>query len=370
MRFTLRPAHCFVAAVCVCQVLVFSSLGQSQAAPDAAQPNQNAQPVRPNLFFEGFVQHVGEEDDRIRSGATADKAQVNGRTDYATAIGIDQGEEQPMLAILVEAHHKEEALQRKERGDETCQFLSSKRWHELLQQYGEAQAWKVRDAEVEGCVKENLAIQNEAWTELNKELGGEGIKRLTVYLNRRPWMPTQQRDPNPCPPNSNPPPGQTTHLACTGFYDAFFYQMGRTDKWNRQKEAEGRDEDRQEINTSITGIFLSEDKRQAVIALGLDAAREIDESDRRFHEACEQYSKMHNGQNVPYPYPPEIDALGRMRGTIVEEYIFKFRQEVGEDIFGQFDKSLSADNRSIMKAPEAPSPASATTPAQAPGVHQ
>jgi hypothetical protein len=275
-----------------------------------------------------------------------------------------------MLAILLDAHHKEESLEHKERGDETCQFLSTARWHELLQQYGEADARKFTRAEEEGCVKENLAIQQEAWTELNKELGEESIKKLASYVNKTPWMPVQQKDPNPCPPNYNPPPGQTTHLACNGFYDEFFYAFGQTDKWNRRIAAEGSNEHPAQFNTSITGIYLSEGMRQAVIALGLDASREMDESDRRFGEAWDQYCKQHNVQTVPQPYPPEIDALGRMRGTIVEEYIYRFRQTVGEDIFNQFDKSLSGGNRSIMKAADATAPARGSGATQTPAVHQ
>ena len=133
MKPCLRSAHLFLAMACVCQALAFSPVAHSQTAA-AAQAAQDARLVGPNSFLEGFIWYVGEEDDRIRGGTQAEKARVAGRTDYATAIGIDEGEEQDMLAILLEAHHQEEALEHKERSDETCRFLSSARWRELLQQ--------------------------------------------------------------------------------------------------------------------------------------------------------------------------------------------------------------------------------------------
>src|SRR5208337_3323487 len=107
MNSCLRPAHLILAAACVCQALTASQFAHSQAAPAAAQQAQNAQHMPGNLLiYEGLVQAVGKEDDRIQSEMQAGKAQVAPRTDYAAAIGIDSDQEQALLTILLDAYRK------------------------------------------------------------------------------------------------------------------------------------------------------------------------------------------------------------------------------------------------------------------------
>jgi len=102
MRFNLRSAHWFVAAVCLCQALALGVLGHSQAAPGAGQEFQPApSDMRLLRLDPAFLEYLGQEDDRIQKALQAGNAQAAVRTDYAADIGFGKADEQIMLAILL-----------------------------------------------------------------------------------------------------------------------------------------------------------------------------------------------------------------------------------------------------------------------------
>jgi hypothetical protein len=200
----------------------------------------------------------------------------------------------------------------------------------------------IRD-ELEACSKEKFPIAEADRLRLKDELGEDSFIRFNQYVNQRHWIPVAPRGPNPCPANHNPPPGQTTHLACTEFYVCFFEDFSKTDTWNQAMIRDGRNAETQVFNTFIP---LPEAKKKADIALGLNAARDIKES-------FEETGASSQGPGTPGGRPREV----------IEEYIARLRQVLGEKQFREFDEILSGENNSM------PSPVSAPA-ASGPGVPQ
>jgi len=130
---------------------------------------------------------------------------------------------------------------------------------------------------------------------------------------------------DPCPPNNNPPPGQTTHLACAKIYrNQIFEEIGTIDDADREVAAAG--ESTGAIRVRFT-LFddLSEDRREAAIALGVEANRAIWEIEKKARA--------------------EGEASEKKSATTLEEYIFKLKQVVGDEFFNNLDTYLSKENK-------------------------
>jgi len=325
MRFNLRSAHWFVAAVCVFQTLALSVLGHGQAEPSAAVQQMDGQLMPGNMeSYNKFIEFVGKEDDRLREQANDGKAQALGRTDYAVTMHVSPDEEQTMLAIVLDAYRREKEVD----GRLGCHAGDRKNY--LNSVYGYEGASKVVRDEEEACYNEKLPIAQEVWTRMHDQLNANTFRMFNKVVLQQMWHPGKPSFPNPCPPNPNPPPGQTTHLACTGFYGDFFEDFGRTALWNKAMIQEGKDSETQEFHTWIP---LPQARKQAVIALGLDAARDI-------KEAYEGSGAPSQGLSTPGGDPR----------VVIEEYIAKLRQTLGDQLFKELDTMLSAQNRGIMKA--------------------
>lgn len=154
------------------------------------------------------------------------------------------------------------------------------------------------------------------------------------------------------------------------FYEDFFEEFGRTDKWNKAMIQEGRNADTQGFSTFIP---LPETTKQAVIALGLDAARDITEANEeartRVGKFIDDNGVKYDAKAQMYHLPPEIEALKEKPTVIIEEYIAKLRQVLGEELFRQFDKILSSENNTIFGSIAVPS-ANGTPAAHGHGVPQ
>ena len=346
MRSILRPVYVFVAATCVCQALALNLLGHGQAALPAGHLNHGVLPVVDIRTYNDFIQNVGKEDDRIQREERDGKTQTVDTTYYPAGIPLNADEEQRMLSIILDASRKE-----KEVDARLGCHLGEKRM-DLASRDGDVQAAPTIRPSKETCLKEELPIAEEARAELKSELDTQSFRWLNNWVNNQRWgkLASMERVPNPCPPNYDPPAGQTTHLACGGFYELFFEDFGIAENLNIQMTAEGKTS---ELRHFSIPIHLPADKKQAVIALGLEAAREIKEIDAQFNPQSHASISRNDGQPDTGPeqflLPSEIEALSMKRAEIIEGNIFRLKQVLGDSLFKQFDTVLSAENLSIMR---------------------
>jgi hypothetical protein len=118
---------------------------------------------------------------------------------------------------------------------------------------------------------------------------------------------------------------------------------------------------------------MTGDKKQAVIDIAVDEERQINENDQQYRKQADQffrpYVARYGAKGYATPLPPEIEALRKNRGRIIEEHIFMLRQELGDDSFKRFDSVLAQMNVTIAiqrRQLEVQSPASVPASEQAP----
>jgi hypothetical protein len=221
---------------------------------------------------------------------------------------------------------------------------------------------------------QNAALKG-AVAKLQNELSEESFAKLNKYVIGKKWVKAAPIDPDPCPPNNNPPPGQTTHVACTQVYVNFFHDIAWRDENNRKMEANGDGEKPIIIDMPIG---MTGDKKQAVIDIAVDEERQISENDHKFVKESNEFIDQ---ATVKYGFkaahqmalPAEIEALNKNRGGIIQEHIFMLRQELGDDSFKRFDSVLARMNVTIaiqrrQLGPQSPAgvPASEQAPAVQP----
>jgi len=350
-----------IAAACVCFALGLSTFAHCQTAPAAAQPRKSAQPTLADIgIYRLFIKRLGEEDEEIQRQTQDGKPPAIGRQDYATDIGISEGEEQTMLAIFIDAYYQGG-------GGNNHQNMTR---YKLVQQYGPDEGQRMFDEEASTYLEKGNSASKEAVVKLQTQLGKESFAKLDKYIAEegwrkggkwwevgKGWMIRDPSAPDPSPPNDNPPPGQTTHAACSGFYAQFFNFIATSVARNRMAVENNQAE-------VPTGFFLSDSlvkgTKQAVIDLAVETDRAITENDHKYRAAANEFrdqSVAKYGFKIAHemPDPPKIEALNNNRWTMLEESIFKLKQIVGEDYFNQLDADLSKEKEQLKNKISAPS---------------
>jgi len=316
--------------------------------------------------YSDFIRSVGTEHDRIQREQRDGTTQNIDRTYYAAGIPLNADEEQRMLSAILEASKKGKEV------DARLGCHQGEKRNELASRSGDGQAVQIVRSSEETCLNAELPIAEEARLALKNELDAHPFRRLDSWVNSLLWeRRVYERVPNPCPPNYNPPAGQTTHFACDGFYDFFFRDFGNVEASNRMMDVEGKPREQERFRTRIS---LPEDKERAVIALGLEASRAINENGEQYSTQSQEFISRNHLQLDPktrkYPLPPEIEGLAIKHREIVEEYIFKLKQVLGDALFKQFDTVLSAENLSITRPIATPARPDTPGDAQNPAVRQ
>jgi hypothetical protein len=182
-----------IAAACLCGVLVASHSVQGHAAGVAPLQPQSAVlspktagvgltptaslPLVPDLvLYESFMEYVGAEDDRIQKQIRQEAARIEIRTNYSDAIGINKDEERVILAILIDAYHRREEIQKQKN-------LAMREGGIALvrqDQQGVLSA-QVREAEL---IKARGRIYIDMWAELKKQVADGSLRKLDAYINR------------------------------------------------------------------------------------------------------------------------------------------------------------------------------------------
>jgi hypothetical protein len=313
------------------------------------------------LTYDAFLRFLGNQQDLNQTAMQTGSTSAIVRPDYSAAIGIDKYEEQTMLTTLLDAYREEKDMAQKwgvpAMGCRLDYFAQR------------SDSTKIND-EI-ACKKARQANLQEARAKLKSELGETSFDKLDHYVNARGWQNQQPSDSNPCPGRSNPGPGETTHLACAGFYEDFLRHITWRDAQNRRVVTGG--EGVLDKSGGFYGpIEISEEKRQSVIALSIEADSQIKEADRQYETAVDEFIRQNEGKYGAkasmLPKPPEIDALWKKRGDLLEQYIRNLKEELGDDSFKQFDLYLSRENYSIKRASTAPAAANEPAMKQGSGV--
>jgi hypothetical protein len=348
MTIPLRQSRLLLAAACVSIALGLSPSARGQAASAATQ--QKASPERAPLdvsLYEELVDVAGREDARIQADIKEGKAPIV-RRDYATEIGISADEEQTMLSIVIDAFYREFSLEQ-QRDQEIF---------DIYAQYDRDEARsKISEVEVDWQKKRNKLLKATV-DKLRTQLGVESFAKITKYSKNGKlhgnYVNGVKMDyaslPDPCPPNSNPPPGQTTHLGCADLYDKeMFDRVGWIERNNSAASAEQEDAGRKPGYLPLFGD-LPEDKREEATAICLEADREIKKIDaldfKKSNEFTDQNVERYGPiEGYKVPPSPELEALWEKRATTLEEYIFKLKQVVGDDFFNVLDTYISKENK-------------------------
>jgi hypothetical protein len=135
------------------------------------------QSVVPHLaLYLNLMESVGAEDDRIQKEMRQSAAQPEKRTDYGQEIGINKDEEELVLAILLEAYHQREDLQKQKDAAVSEGGLAAGR--DDLAGVAAAQA---KEAEL---IRARSRVLNDMWAALKANLGDESLRKLDAYVNR------------------------------------------------------------------------------------------------------------------------------------------------------------------------------------------
>jgi hypothetical protein len=331
-------------------------------APGAAGQGQTAQmPDLRILNYDAFLRFLGNQEDHKQTAMQTGSTPAVARPDYSSAIGIGKDEEQTMLTTLLDTYREEKEIAQK--WGATAQEC---RLDNIAQISGSTDI----DNEI-ACRKELQTNLQETRSKLKSELGEASFNRLDRYIKTRGWEAEPTSDSNPCPGRFVSSPQETTrHQACATVYENFVRHIAWT-KAENQKVAAGAEGVFDKKVGFYVPIQISEEERKALVSLSLETDRLIKEADSEFvskaHEFIRQNGVKYGASAYKLPLPPEIEALSRKSGDLLEAYISQLREELGEELFRQFDAYLSHWNPSTKRV-SAESPAIAPSLNQAPAV--
>jgi hypothetical protein len=185
MTCCLRSTHLFLAAVCVWQAVAAGQFAHGQAEQTAQQQpasaNSSLSPIqkswRPNNLacYDHFFKYVGAEDDLIQQETQQGKQQTVARTDYSSAIGIDPGQVQAILAIVLDNHLR--------RVENKKQFQDAQNEYRIAQQRGTAQTLAKPD--FQAFLNSDSALLDDTWLKVKRALPDEDYKKLDAYVSRQ-----------------------------------------------------------------------------------------------------------------------------------------------------------------------------------------
>lgn len=337
---------CFfrLARALVVPMIIFGSIAAGEVSfGQTSSPSTSQGGTSPTVWldyfaFEAFFQHVGSEDDRLQKMVKDEGDKPVPTVDYAADIGVDAGAEQTLLAVARDECRKAQDA------DARLNCHAADRRPLLEVELGSDQAEQVINAAFRACMIEKPRILSDAVIALKNELNEASFTKIDLYVRHEGWVKNR---PAPCPGNLDPKPGETSQEGCTSEYLEYFLHIEQTAEWNAGIGVDGRPNKQFVVNTLIS---LPAEQEQAVIALSAEGIRDFDDVSRRYVEATKEYMSTHHLESQPDRYPTEIEDLNKKHGEVVEQYIAKLREELGESSFTQLDNMLAARKRAIARA--------------------
>lgn len=237
------------------------------------------------------------EDQLIQEHSKTENGLPFSRTDYSSAIGISESGEQVMLNIILDGCDK----QLKESNDNA------------LDNYGK-------------LAETRFDILKQTWLQLHQNLTPAEFESLHAYINKHfaiPRYPDQQ---------------DSRRKTMTLEFEVFIEDAYNQDIENRRLIAS-----RQKIRQSDYGreANFPEEKEQAVLAIVLDAGRQLSENERNIENAVDASCGHKPPVDLKCFAAPELPALHAKRNLIVTEAVSRLRLELGEESFDNLDKWIS-----------------------------
>jgi hypothetical protein len=381
-----RGTLLILVVACALQTLAAGQSGYIQAPPAASQRQQNAQPASqapdPSITqteeraiyrhlllvrFSYFLEYGGRENFLIQKETRGRNPQpLIEKTDYESAIGIGDGEEQVMLEIVHDA-----GPQIIENWDQIDAATMK-----FLEQHGSGESIQ-DDPELKALYRNQLELIQEARASLKKELGAKFLGKFDAYVFREFFdrdgpVSLWRQNPNSSEGNASAL-GQAQPdefaLGDKGSFALFFQASGAVDERIRRAAAEGKD---WQVNTLPANT--PNDKKQAVHAIVLGAYHQIRDNIEQDYAVIGEYHRADGPQPIPHPLPPGLAMLSTKFWEIVNENRAEVRKVLGEEDFTKFDESVNQvfGEREIGAAsdlasqPKPPQPRRDSAPAQTP----
>ena len=329
---------------------VVSSSAYGQSAPAAAPlkipassaklSSQNQTTIEKSIYgiitawrYRFFIEYVGRENAVIERHNGDDSERVP-RTDYESAIGIGDGEEQAILEIILDAN-----AQMIETWDQmdarTLQLLEN---HSLIEQIDD-------DATLKALGRQQMQIVNETRANLMRDIGKKTLKKLDAYvfrefINRKKPLSLSHADPDlseieSTPSDREPGRGPSHKAKLRQLYTfADFFEVIGTSGGSRQTGSTGRDS-----GGSLPACTPAKDM-EAVRRIVRNADDQIQLANAREDAAIGRYHKDSDPGPIPHPLPHELEIERCRFWTAVESGIKDLRQQLGDTEFAKFDHAV------------------------------
>jgi hypothetical protein len=321
-----RPAHLILAVACVGLVLAASPFAHCQWTSATAQQMQSGQPTpQPSVSqtvpaqgrkfprkssisdYQDLFAKLSAEESNIHRAMNQGAGNSYVGKDYSAAIGITKDEMQTVLTITRAAHSRLRAIFVQE----------APAWNKYIQKRGDDENAPAFDSRNFDAEREEIG--REAIGELKQQLGQEAFDKLDAFVARgglfamNPVLPAKPDDgfSHSCPMMLTK--GRDRFTQGRGYFE-FFRGVGN---WNRFNMRQTSEEDKQPINLPIDIYHPTEEERQAVIDIAIDANRQI-------RDIFKQHKMANPENNTEYPYPEQW--------PIIEESITKLRQALARPV--------------------------------------
>lgn len=330
-----------IVTVCMSQMLFAGQATCSQSAaattrPCSSQPKTQTSASAENARAEKrlylgllensyghFLEYAAREESLSQSGERP------GRTDYESAIGIGDGEEETMLEIIADAGPQIIAV-----------------WDEidattlrLMQERGE-NAKIGDDPELKALRKKMRELTIDTRVQLKHDTGTEFMKKLDSYVYREfsdrfgPFTLRNFINPDAVEASSKDPHDRLWVYALWP-YATFFWIAGDSENRAAQQQAvrSGTTED-------TLGIYTPRDKLQAVIAIARGTRARMNSALAKDDATIGLYHQAHGPGPIPIPTPREFGKIQIEFWSEVEKGVKDLKASVGEEEFAKLDRSV------------------------------
>lgn len=304
--------------------------GQTNTHASAGSTSRRAAAQLPTDFYlyERFFQWVGAEDDRIQKETQEGKSAIAPGIDYGSAIGISEDRAQRMVALIVDAHHREASI------DQAASEVDAKHEEDTSSDQGKLRPKK----SVEEREQAKWHIFQNTFASIKQDLGSESFGKLDSYLQK-------EFTDGPFPLSSPPP---TPKMTPTTFplevrYELLIRQAESEEEYVQHEAAEGKTNINR-YSYSLAANFAPEEETP-VRAILLNAWKKIEENTQQqraaFGRMVETYGLPQATQMLRTGNAPEVLALSKHHNEIIDEAIADLKAELGENSFNSLDSWVS-----------------------------
>jgi hypothetical protein len=270
-----------------------------------------------------FLNWVGQENDRIQKETRDGKHQITPRQDYASAIGISKEKETALLAILIDAYHRREENEQKQR-----QIINKRIMDEGYAAYSSHPFPSAQTG------RANQEIFFKSYANIQKVLGETDFTKFEAYLHREfvTEIPASLRN-------------KQASLA-DGYQSANGYEKPvsfPTDvRWQFFISHAVAVQDLMQQGKLPPGNIvpgIPPNEQQPMITILLETNEQLKSNEQQQYDTAGELRRK-LGIKLPQVLPqhqPELEKLTQEHKAIVDGMIARLRQELGDEYFNILD---------------------------------